>query len=180
VSLGSRDSSSLDPGVRFSFGLFGMLSAAGFLCGLTSAILSDLMHRQLCLTQTKEESTSHGFASHFASFLRLNGGLNGFAGMFLATAVRGAFSVSRPIDGRVDTERPDTDTFPTLRVFWLPQIFHFLVSIFQVSPWAALPLGAVWLIGGSGEFRLHSRSVDAKRWAGLPLTSEVFTVLSRP
>jgi hypothetical protein len=30
------------------------------------------------------------------------------------------------------------------------QIFHFLVSIFKVSPWAVVPLGMVWVLGGSG------------------------------
>jgi hypothetical protein len=87
ITLGQVE---IDPAAKFSFGLFGLLSAAGFICALTSAVLSDLMRRQLNLTQTKEENRGHGFASYFGGFLRLNGGLNGFAGMFLATAVRGA------------------------------------------------------------------------------------------
>lgn len=111
AALGASD---LAPGVQFSFSVFSLLGAAGFLCGLTSSVMADLMLRQLSMTQTKEENTGHYFAAQFGSFLRLNGGLNGFAACFLATAV-----------------------------------FHFMVSIFQVSLWVALPLGALWLVGGS-------------------------------
>jgi hypothetical protein len=74
----------------FAYGVFSMLSSAGFLCGLTSSILADMMRRQLSLTQTREENTGHIFAQKFATYIRLISGLNGFAGMFLATAVRPA------------------------------------------------------------------------------------------
>jgi hypothetical protein len=84
VALASRGASlgstGLTPGALFSFGLFGVLASGGLICGLTSSYLSDLILRQLSLTQTKEDGNGHHFAAQFGSFIRLNGGLNGFAG----------------------------------------------------------------------------------------------------
>lgn len=82
TSLGPGSEAVAASGVRFSFGLFGLLAASGFLCGLTSSLLADFMLRKLNLTQTKEDKTSHEFADEFGFYLRMNGGLNGFAGRY--------------------------------------------------------------------------------------------------
>lgn len=82
TSLGPGSDAVSASGVRFSFGLFGLLAASGFLCGLTSSILADFMLRKIALTQTKDERTSHEFAAEFGFYLRVTGGLNGFAGMY--------------------------------------------------------------------------------------------------
>lgn len=86
TSLGKQTEETV-AGEQFSFALFGLLSAAGFLSGLTSSVLADLIHRQISMTQTKEDGTAHEFAAEFGYYMRVIGGLNGFAGMFLATAV---------------------------------------------------------------------------------------------
>lgn len=52
VPLSSSDSFYLAG--QFSFSIFGMLAASGFLCGLTAAVFADIMLRQFALTNTKE------------------------------------------------------------------------------------------------------------------------------
>jgi uncharacterized membrane protein len=74
-------------GARFSFSVFAVLAACGFLCGLTGQLLADRMIRLIAMTQTKEEGTAHEFAAEFGGYFRIIGGLIGFAGMFLSTAV---------------------------------------------------------------------------------------------
>lgn len=71
----------------FSFGIFSYLGALTFVCGLTSAILADLILRQMAFTQISREGTAHGFIRRFGFFIRVVGGLNSTAGMFLSTAV---------------------------------------------------------------------------------------------
>jgi hypothetical protein len=145
VAISSRGTPDdpLASGVLFSFALFAMLAAAGFLCGLTSSVLADVMNRQLTMTQTKDEGTSHEFAEEFGGWLRLIGGLNAFAGMFLATAT-----------------------------------FHFLMAIFDVSPGAVLPLGAIWLIGGS--VCIESFRASFSYWSMLELSSDIGEFIDRP
>jgi hypothetical protein len=126
-------------GALFSFAVFSIISAAGFLCGLTSSVLADVMQRRLTMTQTKEEGTSH----EFGFWLRLIGGLNAFAGMFLATAT-----------------------------------FHFLLSIFNVSPVAVLPLAAIWMIGGS--VCIESFSASFSYWSMTELSSDIGALVHRP
>jgi hypothetical protein len=114
VSMSAAGSTLNNASERFSFAVFAVLAASGFLCGITCSILSGMLLRQISLTQTKEEGTAHEFSEEFGFYLRMVGGLNSFAGIFIATA-----------------------------------IFHFLLSIFQVTPAIALPLGAVWIVAGS-------------------------------
>jgi hypothetical protein len=91
ISLSSRGAavatSTVNQGARFSFSVFAVLAACGFLCGLTGQLLADRMLRLIALTQTKEEGTAHEFAVQFGVYFRIIGGLIGFAGMFLSTAV---------------------------------------------------------------------------------------------
>jgi hypothetical protein len=114
VSMSAAGSTLNNASERFSFAVFAVLAAAGFLCGITCSVLSGMLLRQISLTQTKEEGTAHEFSEEFGFYLRMIGGLNSFAGIFIATA-----------------------------------IFHFLLSIFQVTPAIALPLGAIWIVTGS-------------------------------
>jgi hypothetical protein len=114
VSMSAAGSTLDKASERFSFAVFAVVAAAGFLCGITCSVLSGMLLRQISLTQTKEDGTAHEFSEEFGHYLRMVGGLNSFAGIFIATAV-----------------------------------FHFLLSIFQVTPAIALPLGALWIVAGS-------------------------------
>jgi hypothetical protein len=73
--------------VRFAFSLFSLVSSTGFLSALLASVLAQLVKRQLSLTQTKEDHTAHEFAGRFGLYIRLIGGLNTFAAVFLATAL---------------------------------------------------------------------------------------------
>lgn len=99
---------------QFNFGIFSFLGALAFVSGLTSAVLADLILRQMSFTEISREGTAHGFVQRFGFFIRVVGGVNSSAGMFLSTAV-----------------------------------LHFLISIFKVSPFAVMALGAAWLILGT-------------------------------
>lgn len=99
---------------QFNFGIFSFLGALAFVSGLTSAVLADLILRQMSFTEISREGTAHGFVQRFGFFIRVVGGVNSSAGMFLSTAV-----------------------------------LHFLISIFKVSPFAVMLLGATWLILGT-------------------------------
>lgn len=77
----------IERNARFAFSLFSLLSASSFLCAILATVLSQLVKRQLTLTQTKEDHTAHEFAGRFGLYIRLVGGLNSFAAIFLATAI---------------------------------------------------------------------------------------------
>lgn len=72
---------------QFNFGMFSFLGALTFVSGLTAAVLSDLILRQMSFTQISREGTAHFFAKRFGFFIRVVGGLNSSAGMFLCTSV---------------------------------------------------------------------------------------------
>lgn len=76
-----------DSHARFVFSVFSLLAASAFLCAVLATLLSQLVKRQLALTQTKEDHTAHEFAARFGFYIRLGGGLTSFAAMFLATAI---------------------------------------------------------------------------------------------
>eukprot|EP00171_Calliarthron_tuberculosum_P008617 IDg8617t1 len=73
--------------LQFNFGIFSFLGALTFVAGLTAAVLSDLILRQMSFTQISREGTAHFFANRFGFFIRVVGGLNSSAGMFLSTSV---------------------------------------------------------------------------------------------
>lgn len=77
----------MERNTRFAFTLFSLLSVSSFLCALMATVLSQLVKRQLSLTQTQEDHTAHEFAARFGLYIRLTGGLNSFAGIFFATAI---------------------------------------------------------------------------------------------
>lgn len=54
---------------------------------MMSAILSDLIVRQMAFTQVKTEGTTHAFVKKFGFFIRAVGSLNSYAGMSLFTGV---------------------------------------------------------------------------------------------
>lgn len=54
---------------------------------MMSAVLSDLIVRQMAFTQVKTEGTIHEFVKKFGFFIRMAGSLNSCAGMSLFTGV---------------------------------------------------------------------------------------------
>lgn len=54
---------------------------------MMTAILSDLIVRQMAFTQVKTEGTTHAFVKKFGFFIRALGSLNSCAGMSLFTGV---------------------------------------------------------------------------------------------
>lgn len=63
------------------------LGSLAFSCGMVSAILSDLIVRQMAFTQVKADGTIHEFVKKFGFFIRLMGTLNSCAGLSLMTGV---------------------------------------------------------------------------------------------